>query len=97
MKIKLSLAILVVTLLGTSSASALVCQWCDDTMPCSQSYLASNTWLASTCGGWGGCAKYPACDSPCSIPGQTGTCTFEGVPTSCSCSVEQPQVWICRQ
>jgi hypothetical protein len=40
--------------------------------------------------------KYPACDSACSVGGQTGTCTYNGLPTTCRCS-EELWIWICRE
>lgn len=97
MKIKLCFAILVLTLFGAASANALSCMWCDTTMSCTQSCRDPYTWQPSTCGNWGVCSQYPACDSPCSSPGQTGTCSYNGTPTSCACAVDGPQVWICPQ
>lgn len=62
MRTKLCLIVLAVLMLGSVSAEAMVCMWCDCTLDCSKSCRDENTWQPSTCGAYGGlCAQHPDC------------------------------------
>jgi hypothetical protein len=62
MRTKLCLVVLAALVLGSVSAEAMVCMWCDCTLDCTKSCRDENTWQPSTCGAYGGlCAQNPEC------------------------------------